>query len=31
MDGWNYIVRLYQPRQEILDGKWQFPKAQSVK
>ena len=23
--GWNYTVRLYRPRQEILDGKWQFP------
>ena len=25
MDGWNYIVRLYQPRPEILDGSWVFP------
>ena len=25
MDGWNYIVRLYQPRKEILDGEWKFP------
>jgi hypothetical protein len=25
MDGWNYIVRLYQPRPEILDGSWTFP------
>ena len=31
MDGWNYIVRLYRPRQEILDGKWKFPKPQPVK
>lgn len=23
--GWNYIVRLYQPREEILNGSWQFP------
>lgn len=23
--GWSYIVRLYQPRSEILDGRWQFP------
>lgn len=23
--GWNYIVRLYQPRKEILDGSWRFP------
>jgi hypothetical protein len=25
MDGWNYIVRLYQPRPEVLDGTWTFP------
>lgn len=25
--GWNYMVRLYRPRQEILDGTWSFPKA----
>jgi len=25
MDGWNYIVWLYQPHKEILDGKWKFP------
>jgi hypothetical protein len=24
-DGWNYIVRLYRPRAEILDGSWAFP------
>jgi hypothetical protein len=23
--GWNYIVRMYRPRQEILDGTWKFP------
>jgi hypothetical protein len=23
--GWNYIVRLYRPRKEILDGTWKFP------
>jgi len=28
--GWNYIVRLYQPRKEILDGTWTFPKPQAV-
>lgn len=26
--GWNYTVRLYRPRPEILDGKWKFPEAQ---
>ena len=28
--GWNYLVRLYRPRQEILDGSWAFPEAQPV-
>jgi hypothetical protein len=25
--GWNYTVRLYRPRREILDGTWKFPEA----
>jgi hypothetical protein len=29
-DGWNYLVRLYRPRAEILDGSWTFPEAQPV-
>jgi hypothetical protein len=29
--GWNYIVRLYRPRKEILEGKWTFPKPVEVK
>jgi len=28
--GWNYLVRLYRPRTEILDGRWKFPEAQAV-
>ena len=28
--GWNYMVRLYRPRAEILDGSWKFPDARSV-
>lgn len=24
-EGWNYLVRLYRPRAEILDGRWTFP------
>ena len=24
-DGWNYLIRLYRPRREILDGSWLFP------
>ena len=30
MPGWNYIVRLYRPRREILNGSWSFPEAQPV-
>ncbi|MGE0542505.1 MAG: DUF1254 domain-containing protein [Dehalococcoidia bacterium] len=26
--GWNYMVRLYRPRPEVLDGTWRFPAAQ---
>ena len=28
--GWNYLVRLYRPRAEVLDGSWAFPQAQPV-
>lgn len=28
--GWNYMVRLYRPREEILDGTWKFPEATAV-
>jgi hypothetical protein len=28
--GWNYTVRLYRPRAEILAGDWTFPEAQPV-
>jgi len=31
VEGWNYIVRLYQPRKEILDGTWKFPPSEPVK
>jgi hypothetical protein len=30
MPGWNYMVRLYRPRTEILNGTWKFPEAQAV-
>ena len=30
MKGWNYMVRLYRPRAEILNGTWKFPEAQLV-
>ena len=29
--GWNYMVRFYRPRKEILDGAWKFPEAQPAK
>jgi hypothetical protein len=28
--GWNYAIRMYQPRKEILDGSWTFPKIVPV-
>jgi hypothetical protein len=30
MPGWNYTVRLYRPRAEILSGKWKFPEPKPV-
>jgi hypothetical protein len=30
MAGWNYLIRLYRPRQEILDGTWLAPEAEAV-
>lgn len=30
MKGWNYAVRLYRARAEILSGKWKFPDPQPV-
>lgn len=30
MPGWNYTVRLYRPRAEILNGAWTFPQPQPV-
>lgn len=29
-EGWNYMVRLYRPRPEILDGRWSFPVARPI-
>lgn len=29
MKGWNYTVRLFRPRSEILDGSWKFPSPSS--
>ncbi|WP_322044996.1 DUF1214 domain-containing protein [Paraburkholderia sp. J67] len=30
MNGWNYTVRLYRPREEIVKATWTFPEAQIV-
>ena len=30
MPDWNYMVRLYRPRTEILNATWKFPEAQAV-
>lgn len=30
MSGWNYTVRLYRPRAEVLSGKWKFPDPQPL-
>lgn len=30
MDGWNYLVRMYRPRPEVLDGSWTFPTMTEV-
>lgn len=28
--GWNYMVRLYRPQTELLDGSWKFPEARPL-
>jgi hypothetical protein len=28
--GWNYALRMHQPRKEILDGSWTFPEIRPV-
>jgi hypothetical protein len=29
-DGWNYLVRIYRPRAEVLDGRWTLPPLEPV-
>jgi hypothetical protein len=31
LEGWNYTVRLYQPRKDVLDGTWVFPSVEVVR
>lgn len=26
-EGWSYVVRMYQPRKQVVDGSWKFPEA----
>ena len=30
MEGWNYLIRLYQPRKEISEQTWIFPSVKPV-
>ena len=30
-EGWNYMVRLYRPREAILNGSWSFPVAEPIR
>jgi hypothetical protein len=30
MPGWNYLLRMYRPREELLDGTWQPPQAEPL-
>lgn len=29
--GWNYTVRLYRPRENVIDGTWKFPEAEPIR
>jgi len=29
-EGWNYVVRFYKPRKEIVEGSWEFPAVKPV-
>jgi hypothetical protein len=29
--GWSYVVRMYGPRPQVVDGTWKFPEAQPVR
>ena len=30
-DGWNYLIRQYQPQEAMLSGEWSFPASTEVK
>jgi len=31
IEGWNYLVRMYRPKPELLEGHWRFPEAVPAK
>jgi hypothetical protein len=30
MDGWNFLLRMYRPRPEVLDGRWSVPPVEAL-
>jgi hypothetical protein len=30
MEGWSYVVRLYQPHENVQQGLWHFPKPELI-
>ena len=30
-EGWNYVIRMYRPKVEVLDASWVFPEAQKIR
>ncbi|MFT6703039.1 MAG: hypothetical protein ACJAUM_002916, partial [Pseudomonadales bacterium] len=31
VEGWNYVVRMYRPRESIVNGTWTFPEIPTSK
>jgi hypothetical protein len=29
-EGWNYVVRMYRPHPEVVDGTWSFPAPEAL-
>ena len=29
-EGWNYLIRFYEPKRELLSGEWEIPKPQPI-
>ena len=30
-EGWNYVVRMYEPREEVINGIYKFPEVKEAK